>query len=97
MENDDRDANKNKIFGFISITKSKPKIKSPNSVNLAAKEKHRKQKDASRKERKATQTLAIVLGKRTFLMEIENTHKPRKLRYFGGKTLTATYKTQLAR
>ena len=74
MENDDRDANKNKIFGFISLNKkSKPKIKSPNSVNLAAKEKHRKQKDASRKERKATQTLAIVLGKRTFLMEIETT------------------------
>ena len=66
----DRDANKNKIFGLISLTtKSKKRNQNPNNeIDKAAKkaakeEKHRnKQKDASRKEKKATQTLAIVLG-----------------------------------
>ena len=65
----DRDANKNKIFGLISLTKSKNRNQNPqNEIDKAAKkeEKRRiklnKQKDPSSKEKKATQTLAIVLG-----------------------------------
>ena len=66
-----RDANKNKIFAsLICLTKSRSSANKDTlsatttlTNNSAAKEKHRKQKDASRKERKATQTLAIVLGK----------------------------------
>ena len=83
-----RDANKNKIFAsLICLTKSRSSANKDTlsatttlTKNSAAKEKHRKQKDASRKERKATQTLAIVLGK--FVQSICNSVLPTLI-YFG--------------
>ena len=83
-----RDANKNKIFAsLICLTKSRSSANKDTlsatttlTNNSAAKEKHRKQKDASRKERKATQTLAIVLGK--FVQSICNSVLPTFI-YFG--------------
>ena len=90
-----RDANKNKIFAsLICLTKSRSSANKDTlsatttlTNNSAAKEKHRKQKDASRKERKATQTLAIVLGK--FVQSICKTVLPTLPSWF--RKLAVTY------